>query len=271
MPLSLEAEAVLCSRTQHEQDRHARHCSLCRSRRAHHAQKDRVGTWEIPRLAASKGSWRSASGRRRAEADDARRREVGRGHSSDEAGEQSGAIRYGVGGAKGRGQGECGPAKHVPGTEPGKRVTGAGAHTASSPSSTRGGSRMRESRTYGSVRGALSNERPYRDRRFAPRKDRNYCEFRSTASKLNRSRKFLRCSRMLIRNARSVALVIIGSIRSSWFIATSCRTSLRILPMASRGNACTTWICSGGFGPFAAVSASRSSASSAVWSASTKA
>jgi hypothetical protein len=28
---------------------------------------------------------------------------------------------------------------------------------------TRGGSRMRASRTYGSVRGALSNERPYRD------------------------------------------------------------------------------------------------------------
>src|SRR5436189_4356467 len=28
------------------------------------------------------------------------------------------------------------------------------------PSHTRGGSRMRESRTYGSVRGALSNERP---------------------------------------------------------------------------------------------------------------
>jgi hypothetical protein len=27
---------------------------------------------------------------------------------------------------------------------------------------TRGGSRMRESRTYGFVRGALSNERPYR-------------------------------------------------------------------------------------------------------------
>jgi hypothetical protein len=32
---------------------------------------------------------------------------------------------------------------------------------------------MRESRTYGSVRGALSNERPYRDRRFAPRNDYN--------------------------------------------------------------------------------------------------
>ena len=33
-----------------------------------------------------------------------------------------------------------------------------------SPSNTRGGSRMRESRPYGSVRGALSNGRPYRDR-----------------------------------------------------------------------------------------------------------
>ena len=35
------------------------------------------------------------------------------------------------------------------------------------PSHTRGGSRMRESRTYGSVRGALSNERPYRVWSFA--------------------------------------------------------------------------------------------------------
>ena len=33
-----------------------------------------------------------------------------------------------------------------------------------SPSNTRGGSRMREIRTYGSVRGARSNARPYRDR-----------------------------------------------------------------------------------------------------------
>ena len=37
-----------------------------------------------------------------------------------------------------------------------------------SPSHTRGGSRMRESRTYGSVRGAPSNGRPYRDRAAAP-------------------------------------------------------------------------------------------------------
>src|SRR6266566_9076315 len=41
---------------------------------------------------------------------------------------------------------------------------------------TRGGSRMRESRTYGSVRGALSNERPYRDR--SARND-GLCEGRS--------------------------------------------------------------------------------------------
>jgi hypothetical protein len=33
---------------------------------------------------------------------------------------------------KGRGQGECKPANHVPGTEPGKRVTSVGTHTTSS-------------------------------------------------------------------------------------------------------------------------------------------
>ena len=37
------------------------------------------------------------------------------------------------------------------------------------PSNTRGGSRMRESRTYGSVRGARSNGRPYRDSRLPAR------------------------------------------------------------------------------------------------------
>ena len=43
------------------------------------------------------------------------------------------------------------------------RVIGAGAHTASSPSHTQGGSRVPELGPLGSVRGALSNERPYRD------------------------------------------------------------------------------------------------------------
>jgi len=47
---------------------------------------------------------------------------------------------------------------------------------------TRGGSRMRESCTYGSVRGALSNERPYRDR-FA----RNDEESRYTSRRVKRN------------------------------------------------------------------------------------
>ena len=46
-----------------------------------------------------------------------------------EAGEQSGAIRGGVGGAKGRDRGECGLAKHAPDSVPHKRVTGARPHT----------------------------------------------------------------------------------------------------------------------------------------------
>ena len=52
-------------------------------------------------------------------------------HSSCEAGEQRRETGRGTGGAKGGGQRECGPANHVPGTEPGKRVTSAGAHTTS--------------------------------------------------------------------------------------------------------------------------------------------
>jgi len=36
-----------------------------------------------------------------------------------------------LGGARGGGRGECASAKHGPGTVPGDRVTGAGAHTAS--------------------------------------------------------------------------------------------------------------------------------------------
>src|SRR5258705_10580253 len=39
--------------------------------------------------------------------------------------------RRGAGGAKDGDQGKCGPAKHVPGSEPDKRVTSAGSHTAS--------------------------------------------------------------------------------------------------------------------------------------------
>ncbi len=56
--------------------------------------------------------------------------------------------------AKGGGQGEREPMPHVPDTVPGKRVTDAGARTEGrgQPSNIRGGSRMQESCTYGSVR-----------------------------------------------------------------------------------------------------------------------
>src|ERR1700747_152513 len=109
----------------------------------------------------------------------ARTWEVSTRHSSEEADEQSRATGCGAGGAKGGGRGECRPAKHVPGTEPGKRVTGAGTHTARHPATDgarvfhpssvdwrqgpQGKSRVPELGPLGSVRGALSNEWPYRD------------------------------------------------------------------------------------------------------------
>ena len=87
-------------------------------------------------------------------------------HSSNEAAEQGRATGSGGGGAKGGGQGEREPMPHVPDTGPGKRVTDAGARTEGrgQPSNIRGGSRMQESCTYGSVRGAPSNGCPYRNR-----------------------------------------------------------------------------------------------------------
>jgi hypothetical protein len=126
----------------------------CRGRRADHAQKDRVGTWEIPRSARAIPLL-VRIGKGKPIADDERTREVGPSSSSCEAGEQGGAIRRGAGGAKDWDQGECEPAAHGPDAEPGNRVTGAGAHTSNRknsdlPSLTRGRSRMRESRTYGS-------------------------------------------------------------------------------------------------------------------------
>src|SRR6201987_4861852 len=102
----------------------------------------RTGTWEVSGVAVNgAGAGRAASGRRGAVADDARTREVGPSHSSEEAGEQSGRTicgatcrgkaRGGAGGAKGGDWGECGPAKHVPDPESGERVTGAGTRTES--------------------------------------------------------------------------------------------------------------------------------------------
>src|SRR5215469_5256458 len=78
------------------------------------------GNREIPRPTNRSKAARSASGRRGAITDDERTREVRLCRSSWEVGEQGRAIGCGTDGAKGRGQGKCGPAKHAPGTEPGK-------------------------------------------------------------------------------------------------------------------------------------------------------
>src|SRR5215208_7351665 len=81
----------------------------------------------------------SASGRRGAEADDARTREVGPRHSTMKPANKAkeahcggvcGGERSGVGGAKGGGQGEYAPAQHVLDPEPGSRDKRAGAYTA---------------------------------------------------------------------------------------------------------------------------------------------
>ena len=53
-------------------------------------------------------------------------------HGYEPTRSNAGGERSGAGGAKGGDQGKCGPAQHVPGAEPGKRGTVAGAHTASS-------------------------------------------------------------------------------------------------------------------------------------------
>src|ERR1035437_4946786 len=98
----------------------------------------------------------SASGRRGAVADDGRTRGVRLRHSSWEADEQGGAIRCGAGGAKGGGQGKCGPAKHAPGAEPGERVPGAGAHTANCKAKEEGEvHRALPPRQYRSPRGSI--------------------------------------------------------------------------------------------------------------------
>jgi hypothetical protein len=72
-------------------------------------------------------------------------------------------------------QGERGPAKHAPGAGPGKRVTGVGTRTEgrmvsvrSSVRDTQGRSRVPELGPLGSMRGASSNGRPYRELKTQP-------------------------------------------------------------------------------------------------------
>jgi hypothetical protein len=108
----------------------ARHRSAPRRRRPWHAltppAREPGYLWTV--LAEFAGT---APGRPEAEADDERTGEIGLAHRSGEACERSGARRRGASGAKGRDQGECGPANHGPDAEPGSRVTCAGSHTRS--------------------------------------------------------------------------------------------------------------------------------------------
>ena len=71
--------------------------------------------------------------------------------------------RSGVGGAKGGGQGECAPAKHVLDSEPGSRVKGAGAHTA-----TCAVIHARQEKLWGGRRRPWHLHRPYESMEVAP-------------------------------------------------------------------------------------------------------
>src|SRR6516164_11244786 len=74
-----------------------------------------------------------------------------------------GSGRSGVGGAKGRGQGECAPAKHVLDSEPGSRVKGAGAYTA-----TCAVIHPRQEKLWGGRRRSWHLHRPYESMEVAP-------------------------------------------------------------------------------------------------------
>src|SRR6516164_2490221 len=80
-----------------------------------------------------------------------------------EADEQSGAIRRGVGGAKGRDRGECGPTKHVLDSVPDKRDLKVGSHTATCCRPCPRWEPYAGKPQYGSGRGARGNSRPYRE------------------------------------------------------------------------------------------------------------
>src|SRR6266567_4696801 len=109
-----------------------------RGRRAHHAQKDRVGTWEIPRLAVS---W-SAGGPHR-EGEEPKPMMHGRGKSDP-------AI------VAGKPANKVEPSTAEP-AEPRAGTEGNAGQQSEAPSLTVA--------AHGSGRGARGNSRPYRDRR----------------------------------------------------------------------------------------------------------
>src|SRR5262249_18494623 len=109
----------------------------CRGLRPHHVQRDRTGTWEISCLAAVVACRVCTAVR------------IGKARSRI-AGASAAEAVEGRGGAKGNTH-----EHNTYWTQSQARVTNALERIRPlSPSHTRGGSRMRESRTYGSVRGA---------------------------------------------------------------------------------------------------------------------
>ena len=111
--------------------------------------------------------WQAAVGTRRAVRHGGSLREVRRGHSTEEVGEDVGNARR-VDGGKGRGRGEARRRKRV--LDPVRdnmrqrnATTGSALGAAVSRSLIRGGSPVREIRSPGSVRGAARKGGPYRD------------------------------------------------------------------------------------------------------------
>ena len=92
------------------------------------SESPRMGTGRS-RVRLAAGYAQTASGSRKAHADDGRAREVGPLRSTEEAAEQGWATSGGGDGGKGAGQGELARSRHAPDTEPGGRAQCARAGT----------------------------------------------------------------------------------------------------------------------------------------------
>jgi hypothetical protein len=138
-------------------------------RRPHRVQRERIGTWETSSGPQSLRRSRTATASLMKAKLSGNRRGVGRVRRGPAIRGVSGGGECG-GKGRGRGKGKRRAIRRTP-----SRITQAipvgrpriGAEWATRPEcrsrSTLGRSPVRESRTPGSVRGALSNERPYRD------------------------------------------------------------------------------------------------------------
>ena len=151
--------------------------TLCRGRRPHHAQRECVGTWETssgPPSRCDGGPQREPYGARRWGTDE----ESDALHSTGEALEQSRDERWRRAWREGSAVGgkassnACSGHRAGLSMSPTRRAYGSkrdhryGLARRSRPTFDR--SPVRESRTPGTVRGAVSNHRPYRDPYFIP-------------------------------------------------------------------------------------------------------